>query len=162
MDLAPRVILKSAFTVVGLSRPLARLDGDLEALWQELGDRYDEIPQADPDAGYGVHTRGDFGRTYLAGLALGLRAGDIPADMATIEIDAHAYAVFTHTGLLQDLPATVEDIFEDWLPGSSYAQAADFFFEYYDDRFTPGSPDSVAFLWVPVVPKGLAPAIDGE
>jgi len=152
LPLAPRIILKPAFRVVGLSRPLARLDGNLEALWQALGDRYTEIPQADPDAGYGVHTWSSASRQYLAGLALGAGGGEIPADMTLLRIEAHAYAVFVHTGLMQGLAETVGRIYEGWLPGSGYQPAADFYFEYYDDRFTPGSPDSVVFLWVPVAP----------
>ena len=153
MALSPRIILKPAFTVVGLARPLARLDGDLEALWQALGDRYAEIPQADPDAGYGVYFRDGSEPGYLAGLALGAGSGGIPPDMRRLQMDAHAYAVFTHTGLMRDLPLTVAAIFDGWLPGSGYRKAADFYFEYYDDRFTPGSPDSVIFLWVPVSSK---------
>lgn len=151
-DLAPRILIKHAFTVVGLSRPLARLDGDLEALWQELGDRYAEIPQADPDVGYGVHTRVNSGGDYLAGLALSAGLEDIPPGMTTLRIEAHAYAVFVHTGVLLGLPQTAHAIFTDWLPGSGYRWVEEFYFEYYDDRFTPGSPDSVVFLWVPVVP----------
>jgi AraC family transcriptional regulator len=153
MALEPRIILKPAFSVVGLSCPLARLDGDPEALWQELGDRYAEIPQADPDAGYGVHTWTGSGRQYLAGLALRGGEGDLPTDMTVLQIGAHAYAVFVHTGLVQDLPETVARIYEGWLPGSIYESVGNFYLEYYDDRFTPGSPDSVVFLWAPVVAK---------
>lgn len=154
MALEPRIILKPAFSVVGLSRPLARLVGDSEALWQELGSRYAEIPQADPDAGYGVHTWTGSSWQYLAGLSLRSAGGEIPPDMTLLQIEAHAYAVFVHIGLVQDLPKTEGRIFEGWLPGSGYQPAADFYFEYYDDRFTPGSPDSVVFLWVPVTQKG--------
>ena len=148
--LEPRIILKPAFSVVGLSRPLARLDGNLEALWQELGDRYAEIPQADPDAGFGVHTWAGSSRQYLAGLALAGSEGQVPPDMTVLRIEAHAYAVFVHTGFMRGLAETVRGIFDGWLPGSGYESAADFYFEYYDDRFSPGSPDSVVFLWVPV------------
>jgi len=148
-----RIILKPAFSVVGLSCPMARLNGDFEALWQQLGDRYSEIPQADPDTGYGVHTWDASGHVYLAGLSLGGGARGIPEDMTVLKFEAHSYAVFTHSGLLQALPETVVRIFEGWLPDSGYEIADDYYFEYYDDRFTPGSPDSVIFLWVPVAPK---------
>ena len=153
MAFEPRIILKPAFSLVGLSRSLARLDGNQDALWQELGDRYAEIPQADPDAGFGVHAWSEAGRVYLAGLALGTGEGDVPPDMTVLRIKAHAYAVFVHTGLMQGLAETVGRIYGSWLPGSGYVSTADFYFEYYDDRFSPGSPDSVIFLWVPVVPK---------
>ena len=154
MTFEPRVIVKPAFSVVGLSRPWNCLDGNLDALWQDLGARYVEIPQADPDAGFGVHTWTEAGRAYLAGLALRGGEGGVPPDMTVLRIKAHAYAVFIHTGLMRGLPVTVGRIFDSWLPNSGYEAAGDFYFEYYDDRFTPGSADSIIFLWVPVASKG--------
>ncbi len=152
MGLTPRIILKPPFSVVGLSRPLTRLNGDFEALWEELGDRYTELPQADPDMGYGVHTWEADERLYLAGLVLlGGGAGRVPDDMTVLRLEAQAYAIFTHTGTLRTLLQMVARIFDGWMPGSGYKSEGKFYFEYYDDRFTPGSPDSVLFLWVPVV-----------
>jgi len=153
MNLNPRIILKPAFTVVGLTCLEPELNGSTEALWAQLGERYQEIPQADPDAGFGVHTWGQTGRQYLAGLALrgGAGSSQCPHGMTTLQIEAHAYAVFTHTGLMRDLPDRVNHIYGEWLPGSGYRGAGDFYFEYYDDRFLPGSCDSVVFVYVPVL-----------
>ena len=153
MNFQPRIILKPAFTIVGLSCPVTGLNGSTEVTWEQLGERYHEIPQADPDVGYGVHTCDVSGRQYLAGLALRGMPGywQTPSGMTTLHIEAHAYAVFNHTGLVRDLPERVDSIFEDWLPDSGFASGGDFYFEYYDDRFLPGSRDSVVLVFVPVL-----------
>jgi len=153
MNLNPRIILKPSFTVVGLSCQVPGVNGSTEALWELLGERYHEISQADPDVGYGVHTWDETGRQYLAGLGLRGMPGSwhTPSGMTELQIRAHAYAVFTHTGLVRDLPEKVGRIYEDWLPGSGYTSGGDFYFEYYDDRFLPGSRDSVVFVFVPVL-----------
>jgi len=147
----PRIIYKPAFTVIGICANGDSAD-HTEALWDELGRRYCEIPGVDPDVGFGVHSFSNGGRSYLAGLALGSGAQtvEVPGDMTALKIEAHVYAVFTHTGLLIHLPNTVGLIFEGWLPDSGYETGGDFYFEYFDDRFSPGSPDSVVFLWLPV------------
>ena len=58
--------------------------------------------------------------------------------------------LFLYNGLSAYLEQTVKMIFRDWLPSSGYQQAENFYFEYYDDRFHPGSPESVIFLYLPV------------
>lgn len=151
----PRIIYKPAFSVVGLSQPFSGWDGRIDALWTQLEQRYQEIPMADPDVGFGVHTWQAGKNRYVAGLALrkvpgrgGM--GPLPPGMTRISLDPHAYAVFVHNGVMTCLGETVDMIFEDWLPGSGYRCAADFYFEYFDDRFQPGSRDSVLFLFLPV------------
>lgn len=150
--LTPRIVYKTSFTVVGFAREGEISEQDNDSLWGRLGERYAEIPHADPDTGFGVHTWTDSKRRYLASLTV-RENGVIPAGMTELSFDAHIYAVFVHTGQMSGLAQTVAWIFEEWLPGSGYERDADFYFEYYDDRFQPGSMDSVIFLWVPVREK---------
>ena len=149
---APRIIYKAGFTVVGIAREgeISGLDND--ALWGELGERFAEIPHANPDAGFGVHYWVDSKQRYLAGLTVS-ENGTIPAGMAEQRFEAHIYAVFVHMGQVSGLAQTVEWVFKEWLPESYYERDGEFYFEYYDDRFQPGSRDSVVFLWVPVREK---------
>lgn len=154
----PRIIYKPAFSVVGISQPFTAWDGQVDALWAQLEQRYLEISIADPDIGFGVHTWKDGKDRYLAGLALrkvpgrgGM--GPLPQGMTRLSFDPHAYAVFTHNGVMAGMTETISTIYEGWLPGSSYRSAADFYFEYFDDRFQPGSRDSVLFIFVPVTKR---------
>ncbi len=152
--MAPRIIYKAGFTVVGLVHMGEIKDGSKDALWEELGRRYKEIPQADPDIGFGVHTKADGELRYLAGLRAG-HLGELPAGMIKQAFPPHVYAVFTHRGRMEALPSSIDSIFQSWLPTSSYNLDGEYYFEYYDDRFQPNSRDSVIFLWVPVREKEI-------
>ena len=145
----PQFLAKPAFRVVGIPTNDKDHVSDVDALWDQLAACYDQIPDADPDQGYGVHRFHADRREYLAGLAVGT-AGTIPVGMAAQHIPANAYAVFLHHGLATDLVQTVEQIFNVWLPGSGYHWAGRYYFEYYDDRFQPGSWDSIIFIYLPI------------
>lgn len=153
MMIEPRIILKPAFTVVGLSQNGDSSHVGREALWDLLNQRYHEIPFADPDSGFGVHTWNGAEQLYLAGLSV-RQVGAVPEGMTALTLGAHAYAVFPHRGDSAQVGATVEQIFTEWLPASGYRAAADYFFEYYDDRFQPGSAESLLFIYLPVYLKG--------
>ena len=148
----PRIIFKPAFNVVGIPMEDQANNNDLECAWEKLAERYSEIPQADPDQGFGVHIFSDHGHRYLAGLAAS-KDGRLPEGMVEHSIGSNAYAVFAHGGDSKRLPEMVTAIFDDWLPQSGYRLAEEFYFEYYDDHFQPGSPDSVIFIFVPVVER---------
>ncbi|HEY9122019.1 MAG TPA: GyrI-like domain-containing protein [Brevefilum sp.] len=145
----PQIVYKPAFTIVGIPHDGKSLERDMDALWDQLAKRYAELPHVDPDQGFGVHNFSDDGHNYLAGFAA-YRDGVLPPGMVEQRIGENAYAVFIHRGSLASIPETMTRIFEGWLPGSGYQLASDYFFECYDDRFNPGSPDSVVFVFVPV------------
>ncbi len=148
--LEPRIIYKPAFKVVGIPLDGDELLNDLDGVWENLAARHNEIPHADPDQGFGVHTFSEKGHHYLAGLAVH-EDGRLPEGMAQKLIGSNAYVVFTHRGDLAHIEETITGIFDTWLPSSGYRLAEELFFEYYDDHFQPGSPDSVVFIFVPVV-----------
>jgi len=147
--LTPRIIYKAGFTVVGLVCNSDCSNGTKDALWEELSTRFMEIPQVDPDVGYGVYTGVAAEGHYLAGLSVKLPCV-LPDGMVAQNYSAHTYAVFAHCGRMDSMSELVNDIFGGWLPGAHYLPDGDFYFEYYDDRFDPNSKDSVIFLWVPV------------
>jgi AraC family transcriptional regulator len=152
----PRIIYKTAFSVIGIWKNGNPSSSSLDAVWERLGERYAEIPCADPDEGYGVHLKAGSGDNYLAGLAVRSRctAGNVPPGMSKLDLEAHAYAVFHHRGRLENLECTLHEIFSNWLPDSGYQAVADYFFEYYDDRFQPNTDDSLLFVYVPIVEAG--------
>ena len=145
----PRIIYKPAFTIVGLFQDGKSAIHKADRLWEELGARFAEIPHVDPDVGFGVHIQPRDGHRYLAGFAVG-GAGPVPKGMAEFHLDDHAYAVFVHTGRMERLEQTIQNIFADWLPKSGYCSDGDFYFEYYDDHFAPHSDDSTMFLFIPI------------
>ncbi len=148
----PRIVIKPAFSVVGIWQNGNPSRSTVDRLWERLGERFPEIPGVDPDQGYGVHVKRGNEEKYLAGLMVrkGIPDGKLPEGMALLSLEAHAYAVFHYNGRLENMGATLEAIFLTWLPNSGYQTEADFYFEYFDDRFQPGSDDSSLFIYVPV------------
>ena len=80
----------------------------------------------------------------------GNEVSEIPEAMTACQLKNHVYAVFPHCGSISHLNETINRIFVDWLPESGYQAVENYFFELYDDRFQPGSDDSILFVYVPV------------
>lgn len=150
MVMQPQIMYKPGFRVLGILLDGEDADAHIDRVWDQLAAHYAEIPQVDPDQGFGVHRFSEEGHLYLAGFAL-WQDGYHPDGLVEWAINPHAYAVFSHRGLAENLGETVASIFDAWLPGSGYQLAEDFYFELYDDHFQPGSADSVIFIFVPVV-----------
>jgi AraC family transcriptional regulator len=147
--MAPRLIHKPALTILGLRCQMAKGSGTVDALWEALSQRYREMPHADPDVGYGVHTWASGGDDYLAGLAL-RRSGPTPDGMFEMRFPPQLYALFTHMGRMALLESRVRWVLDAWLPQSGYRQAGAYYLEYYDDRFLPEAENSVMFLLFPI------------
>jgi predicted transcriptional regulator YdeE len=145
----PWLLYKPAFNVIGIPHNDGDLNEKIDVLWDQLAARYAEIPHADPDQGYGVHKLANNEKSYLAGLAVDALSS-IPDGMVAQFLPANAYAVFMHHGLMAHLADTVEMIFRTWLPGSAYQWAGEYYFEVYDDRFQPGSAESLILIYLPV------------
>ena len=147
----PRIIYKPAFTLIGIWSNENPSPKSVDAQWERLGERYAEIPGVDPDQGYGVHVKNGDEEKYLAGLMVreGITEGKVPDGMSVLSIEAQAYAVFHHFGRMDRFDTTIENIFAKWLPASGLKTTENFYFEYYDDQFSPDADDSLLFIYIP-------------
>ena len=146
----PQLIYKAGFTVTGLGLDGDRTAESREDLWDLLGGCFREIPQVDPDVGYGVVWTGpEDGISYLAGLASGPDV-ETPPGMVSRHFDRQLYAVFHHLGPVAGLAETVRQVFSDELPQMGYQACGEYYLEVYDDRYDPGETESIMFIWVPV------------
>jgi AraC family transcriptional regulator len=78
--------------------------------------------------------------------------GDVPDGMETLTL-AGKYAVFLHTGLPSDFPATAGYIFGEWIPNSEYAVDARPHFEIMTADYLPDDPDATEEIYVPVTTR---------
>ncbi len=147
--MTPRLIHKPALTILGLRCQMAKRNSTADALWEALSQRYREMPHADPDVGYGVHSWASGEHHYLAGLTL-RRSGPTPEGMIEIHFPSQLYALFTHSGRTTLLESRVQWVLDDWLPQSGYRWVDHYYLEYFDDRFLPESENSIMFLLFPV------------
>jgi len=84
---------------------------------------------------------------YMAGVAVS-RSDQVPSGMSAWAIPAADYGVFETT--LPAMGATMEKIYSEWLPASSYRQAPGPSFERYGESFNPQNPASVLSIYIPV------------
>jgi AraC family transcriptional regulator len=146
----PRIVIKPAFTVVGLpfagQVSHAPYEGGNEN--NEIGDVWDRLPARTaeikningPAVGLCFGMPNDREPWYIAGREVE-RAEDVPDDMMSMTVPAHKYAVFTCT--LGTLGETYRYITEEWEPrtGDQHADAPDF--EYYDGKLAPNEPENM-------------------
>jgi len=153
----PKIIKKSAFTMVGLPYFGKNQNQEIHELWNQFNRRMAQIGSVKHDTGeacIGLCITPDDGPIegafeYVAGLPVS-EIEDIPEDFVVREVSEHTYAVFAHEGDLASLGKTYEYIYETWLPQSGYALAQKLDFEYYNEDFRDFAPDSVFYIYIPI------------
>lgn len=147
----PKIVSKAPFTVVGMKYRGKNEKGEIPLLWGELWPRSGKVKhRVDAKVAYGVagnkdDATGEF--DYVAGFEVE-DAVDIPEGMASWELPAQTYAVFSCT--LATLMETYQCAFKEWLPASEYELADGPEFELYDESFNPQQGRLDMFLYVPV------------
>jgi AraC family transcriptional regulator len=120
--------------------------------WQRLAPHLGKVPgQAGRDA-YGVcHDCGpDCHFEYLAGVAVS-SPYRLPDGFTTLKVDARRYAVFTHSGHVSSLPATIDTIWSKWAPDCALPVAHGApCFERYTPAFDPGTGLGGMEVWIPL------------
>jgi AraC family transcriptional regulator len=74
---------------------------------------------------------------------------DVPDGMETMTLSG-TYAVFLHTGLPSDFPATSRYIFDEWMPASDYVVDRRPHFEIMTADYLPDDPEATEEIYVPV------------
>ncbi len=147
----PKIITKSAFTIVGMKYHGQNKHNEIPQLWGEFMPHTAEIERVvNPNICYGAcgamdEKTGEF--DYLAAFEVGEEAA-APEGMERWNIPANEYAVFTCT--LPTIHATFDHIYGEWLPQSPYKRAPGAELELYDETFDPNDPDSILYLYIPV------------
>lgn len=146
----PKIVTKSAYTVVGMLYRGKNENNEIAQMWGEFVPRIGEIKHRIGGQGsYGVcsdvEEEGVF--EYVAGMPVD-RAEDIPAGMVCWEVPEQTYAVFPCT--LQTIGEAYKYAFESWLPGSGYQRASAPDFEHYDESFDPDVEGSQLYIYVPL------------
>jgi len=156
--MTPRFDHKDTFTVVGLAGQFTMSNNTIPQLWDQFNQRDKEVKNAIYKAALGVcfyepNYEKDSPFTYMAGWIV-TQVGDIPEGMTSRTVPACDYAVFEHKGALDTLQKTYDYIYREWLPASEFEMAQHDDFEWYDERFKYGQPDSIFEIWIPIKKKG--------
>lgn len=162
--LEPVIVPKPELTVVGLQATFKHaLSAEptnfkvIPPLWDRLFQRVDEIKNRSDHDMYGVlwsepQRNHPDEMEYLAGVAVGDIA-NVPDGMAAHTVPAGMFAVFTHRGPIQNIGATMREIYRVWLPSSKYRHAGMGDVEVYDHRFCADGAESEMEYWISIVPR---------
>jgi len=152
-DMDPQIVTLPAFKVIGMRYFGKNENQEISGLWGEANQRMGEIRHVASQNAYGVcimlpdAPNGEF--EYVAGLEVS-QVEDVPDGMVVREVPAAQYAVFTHLGSLEKLPATYEYIYRTWIPQSGYQLTEGLDFELYNEDFKDFAPDSKFYIYVPI------------
>ncbi|MEL6177770.1 MAG: AraC family transcriptional regulator [Myxococcota bacterium] len=151
----PKIVERhDPITIVGLSGTFAHGDsGSMGALWERFAPHIHTLRQPSDPCAYGVclETTDDPVKalTYMAGVEVKAER-PVPEGMTQARIEPGLYAVFTHRGPIGSIGESIRFIWGTWLPRSEYELGTGPDFEYYDERFHPGSDDSEVDIYVPI------------
>ena len=154
-DMAPpRFVDAPAMTIAGLAETHDRrkVEG-IPAQWQRFNHYLGNIPDAKPEAAFGVLT-GVFEDTDAFGCLAGLevrRTSSLQPELTAVILPAQRYAIFTHTGHVSKIRTSVNTMFNRWIPELGI-ETGEFpsFFERYGIEFDPETGIGDVELWVPV------------
>jgi len=150
-----KLITKPAFTVVGLLYVGKNQNNEISGTWNDFNKRNELICTG--DAAYGicqwVNDGADGTFEYLAGFEVDPNA-PIPAGMTARTVPANTWAVFEHRGAITTLKQTYNHIYQEAIPASNYRPTRDGLdMEVYTEEFTYFAPDSIMYIYVPVIPR---------
>ncbi|QGW78817.1 AraC family transcriptional regulator [Pseudomonas alkylphenolica] len=140
------------FTIAGIGGRFSQSSiSQIPQLWQRFEPHIGKVPGQVGEHTYGVCCNADANGNfdYIAGVQVeGVEL--LPAGFQGVELKPQRYAVFEHHGSLDNLKATFQAIWHDWLPqsGEQVAQAPEF--ERYGKDFDPFASHSVMEIWLPL------------
>ncbi|MBW6514368.1 MAG: GyrI-like domain-containing protein [Candidatus Syntrophosphaera sp.] len=155
----PRFEKREAFLVMGLETKEVQEEEAYMKHWMSFFEIQEKIPEPVGNCIYGItYHGGGFdpqtgkGNVYFVGMEV-REAVELPEVLHLHKVPPGYYAVFEHRGDIQNVSKAYEYIFGQWVFESGNKPAPQDMFERYDERFDPGSKDSVVEIWIPIVPR---------
>ncbi|WP_221073917.1 AraC family transcriptional regulator [Agarivorans aestuarii] len=92
-----------------------------------------------------IHASGKL--NYLAGSQ---QISDASEQLQCWNVPQQLYAIVSHTGLIQDLAATIDWFIHQWLPESEYQGVDGYELECYPENYQPQSPSATMEYFLPI------------
>lgn len=159
LTLRPKIVSRPSEYVIGMGHSFGENNqSEIKSLWQVFNERQAMVPNVKGPYALGVcctshprinkkNRRDSF--IYLASRPVN-SLDEIPDEMIGFEIPAGQYAVFTHTGNVNNLRHTVNYIWGTWLPKCSYEYVHGPDIELYNSRFNAKTGEGQIEIYVPV------------
>ncbi len=119
--------------------------------WDRFAPQIGKVPGQSGSDSYGVcwNYEPSRGFDYLAGVAVA-DTKYLQAAFAHVDLPAGRYVVFTHSGHISKLPATLDTIWTKWVPECGLKLADAPCFERYTERFDPTTGKGDVEIWIPL------------
>jgi len=123
----------------------------IPAQWTRFMAHFGKVPGQVANYTYGVcwNYKAGTGFDYLTGVEVG-NASSLSGDFTQVRLPAARYAVFTHSKHVSTIAATLDAIWQKWLPNSGHQPNGEPSFERYDERFDPKSGIGGFEIWLPI------------
>lgn len=150
----PRFEQRESFRVAGLALECTpATTTKIPELWSRFGARIGTIPHQVDRISYGVCIPKNLESdefTYVAAVEVS-QFDALPDDLTCVDIPQSYYAVFTHQGSVGTIAQSMDYVFGQWLPNSTYEPTGTPDFELYDERFNPMTGSGAFDIYVPLV-----------
>lgn len=119
--------------------------------WMRFGPHIGKTPGQVGLNSYGVcwNYKPECGFDYLTGVEVS-EGANIPKEWKPLRLNAHRYAIFTHTGHASAIPQTIDKIWKSWLPDTGLQVAESPCFERYTEDFNPQTGRGGTEIWIPI------------
>ncbi|GEN52229.1 GyrI-like domain-containing protein [Halobacillus faecis] len=156
----PKIIALEEKKLIGKSKRMSLEEDSTQELWksfmphrQSISHRTDEMLYNLKvfDQGFGPESFRS-STTFVKWAAVEVDRIDpeeLPA-METHLLSGGLYAVFLNEGPASEFNQTLQYIFKEWLPSSSYVLDDREHFERFTEDYRPADPEAVEEVWIPV------------
>jgi AraC family transcriptional regulator len=119
--------------------------------WEGFVPYIRKVPEQTGNVAYGIcwNYRPAHGFDYLSGVEVKDTA-KLPAEFATVRLPAQEYAVFTHAHHVSTIGATIDKIWNSWVPQSGLKIKESPSFERYTEEFNPQTGMGGMEIWIPI------------
>ncbi len=156
MEQRIETILKK--TLIGQHMKMSLADNQTSVLWQKFMPRRNEI-QNRKNSEYISMQVFEKGQTnlfapttqFMKWAAVEVSAvEEIPIGMEKYSLKGGKYIVFIHEGPASKFPKTMQFVFEDWFPKSSYQLDSREHFEVLPENYNPVDAKAREEIWLPI------------
>ncbi|MCA1010595.1 GyrI-like domain-containing protein [Halobacillus halophilus] len=156
----PAIILVEEKKLIGKSMRMSLEEDFSQKLWKSFMPHRHSIPDRVDDLLYNVKVfdqpfdpeQFNASTTFVkwAAVEVSQHEDEEAADMETYLFRGGLYAMFFHHGPASGFNRTLQYIFEEWLPSSSYELDDREHFERLTEDYHPNDPEAVEEVWVPI------------
>lgn len=157
----PQIVFMPTIKLIGVPKYIdlkTNLEKSLATkAWNEVMKKVQQIEHRKQRRTYGVQRYpDDFNPTnnvfeYIAAVQV-TKFGSIPEGLIGFELPERHYVVYTFTGEVTPVTMTqlYANIYGQWIFNLPYEMYCDFDFEFYDEHFNPGQPNSYMSIYIPI------------